>query len=172
MFFNYFKDYFLKKKLKNYLSNVADVTSDNKVQTVGILVDETAFFQTVALKEALIKADFLEKNIAIIAFNANTKKNQLSNYPVFSWEHINWSFQIQETSVLDFIQNPFDVLVSYYDTNNSFLQWITYQSKASFKVGFFSVDKRLNHVLIDTVTQNHKQFVQEFVRILHLFNKI
>ena len=31
MFFNYFKDYFLKKKLKNYLSNVGVLTSDNKV---------------------------------------------------------------------------------------------------------------------------------------------
>jgi hypothetical protein len=162
MFLNYFKDYFLKKKLKNYVSNVADVTSDNKVQTVGILVDETFFFQTLALKEALVNADFLEKNIAILAFKADMKNNQVSNYPVFSWEHINWSFQIQEASVLDFIQNPFDVLVSYYDTNNSFLQWITYQSKASFKVG----------LLINTVTQNYKQFVQEFVRILHLFNKI
>lgn len=172
MFLNYFKDYFLKKKLKNCHSNSGNPVSDNKVQTVGILVDTTAFLYIDEVKQALVDVGFLEKNIAILAFKADKKNDQLKNYPVFNWEHINWSLQIQEASVIDFIQNPFDVLVSYYDTNNSFLQWITCQSKASFKVGFYSVDQRFNHVLINTVTQNYKQFVQEFVRILHLFNKI
>lgn len=172
MFFNYFKEYFLKKKLKSSLSNAGVVTSNNKVQTIGILVDERSFFQTVALKEALIDHNFLEKNISILAFRDPIKAKEDSNYPIFGWEHINCSIQIQEALVLDFIQNPFDVLLSYYDSNNGLLQWVTSQSKATFKVGFFSVDQRLNTILINTQTMNYKEFVQEFVRVLQLFNKI
>ncbi|MEM0576802.1 DUF6913 domain-containing protein [Flavobacterium polysaccharolyticum] len=172
MFFNYFKDYFLKKKLKNSLSNAEVIPSNNKVQTIGILVDERSFLQTLALKEALIEHNFLEKNISIVVFRDPFKVKELNEYPTFGWEHINWSFQIQEALLLDFVKHPFDVLLSYYDTNNGFLQWITSQSKASFKVGFFSVDKRLNHILINTQTMNYKEFVQEFVRVLQLFNKI
>lgn len=172
MFFNYFKDYFLKKKLKSSLSNGGVVASNNKIKTIGILVDERSFFQTLALKEALIEHNFLAKNISILAFRDPIKVNEENSYPVFGWKHINWSFQIQEALVVDFMQNPFDVLLSYYDVNNGLLQWITLQSKASFKVGFFSVDKRLNNILINTQTMNYKEFVQEFVRVLQLFNKI
>lgn len=172
MFFNYFKDYFLKKKLKSGLSNAGVVASSNKVQTIGILVDERSFFQTVALKEALIEHDFLEKNISILAFRDPIKVKEDSSYPVFGCKHINWSFQIYEVVVVDFMQNPFDVLLSYYDTNNGFLQWITLQSKAAFKVGFFSEDQQLNTILINTKTMNYKEFVTEFVRVLQLFNKI
>jgi len=63
-------------------------------------------------------------------------------------------------------------LLSYYDTNNGFLEWITLQSKAAFKVGFFSEDQQLNTILINTKTKNYKEFVTEFVRVLQLFNKI
>ena len=51
MFLKYIKDYFLKRNLKNNLQNVKSIASAVSIQTVGLLIDESYFFE----KEALIK---------------------------------------------------------------------------------------------------------------------
>lgn len=172
MFFNYFKDFFLKKKLKKILLDTREITLVQKVNTIGILVDEASFFQTMALKKSLIEKGFHNNNIFILAFKNSKELETEKAYPVFGWDNMSLGLQIHEKKIVEFIQYPFDVLLSYYETNNSFLQWITNQSKASLKVGFYAVDKRLNHIMINTKTENYNQFVQEFVRVLQRINKI
>jgi hypothetical protein len=51
MFLNYLKDFFLKRILKNSLHNVKSSTLTNSIQKVGLLIDESYFFE----KEALVK---------------------------------------------------------------------------------------------------------------------
>lgn len=171
MFFNYFKDFFLKKKLKNTLLSTSEISLHNKVQTLGILVDETKFPQTKDLKKLLIEKGFLEKSITILAFKSAKDLKVMEEYSVFGWENIGFDLVVSEKNVLEFIQNPFDVLLSYYDANNGFLQWITNKSKAKFKVGFFLENYSLNHLMIQTQIKNYSQFVQEFVRVLQLIKK-
>ncbi|MGL2993772.1 DUF6913 domain-containing protein [Flavobacterium sp. TSSA_36] len=171
MFFNYFKDFFLKKKLKNILLNTRKISLSNEVQSIGLLVDEVTFNQTNALTKALIANGFHEQNITVLAFKEAKHLNQPCEYSVFSWKSLSLDLQIQDPKVLDFIRFPFDVLLSYYDTQNSFLEWITHQSLAKFKVGFFTIDHRLNDLLINTQTINYNQFAQEFMRVLQSIKK-
>jgi hypothetical protein len=49
---------------------------------------------------------------------------------------------------------------------------ITRNSKAQFKVGFSSIDKRLNHLMIKTQIINHSVFVTELFKYLKLLKKI
>ena len=65
------------------MSNAEVIPSNNKVQTIGILVDERSFLQTLALKEALIEHNFLEKNISIVVFRDPFKVKELNEYPDF-----------------------------------------------------------------------------------------
>jgi len=66
----------------------------------------------------------------------------------------------------------FDLLISYYDVEKAILLTITHNSKAQFKVGFSSVDKRLNHLMINTNAENYKVFTHELFRYLKILNKI
>ncbi|WP_442562031.1 DUF6913 domain-containing protein, partial [Flavobacterium circumlabens] len=43
MFLNYIKEFFVKKSLKNNLHNVKNEVFTSKVQTIGLLVDESKF---------------------------------------------------------------------------------------------------------------------------------
>ena len=45
-------------------------------------------------------------------------------------------------------------------------------SKAIFKVGFASIDKRLNHFMINTNAENYKVFAEEMFKYLRILNKI
>ena len=60
MFLNFSKDYFLKRFLKNSLQNAKSNSLSNKINTVGVLIDESNFFEKEALIQELIKGGLLE----------------------------------------------------------------------------------------------------------------
>lgn len=85
---------------------------------------------------------------------------------------MNWRGEFKQEFVAEFLKFPFDMLISYYDTEKKPLLLATHQSKALFKVGFSTVDKRLNHLMINTNVENYKVFVHELFRYLKILNKI
>jgi hypothetical protein len=172
MFLNYIKDYFLKRILKNSLQNVKCISSTVPIQTVGVLVDESYFFEKDALVKELIANGILENNIKIIVYRDKLKKNEVYLQPTFSIKHLNWKGEIIDPSVNDFINNKFDLLISYYDVEKAILLNITHNSKALFKVGFSTIDKRLSHFMIKASAENYKVFVQELFKYLKILNKI
>ena len=172
MFLNYIKNYFLIKILKNNLHNVKTSSSIASIQTVGLLIDESYFFEKEALVNDLKANGILESNIKIIVYKDKWKKNEVYSRPTFGIKHLNWNAQINNPEVNDFITEKFDLLISYYDVEKAFLIKITHSSKALFKVGFSSVDKRLNHLIINTNAENHTVFVHELFRYLKILNKI
>lgn len=172
MFLKYIKDYFLKRILKNNLQNVKSISSAVSIQTVGVLIDESYFFEKEALMEELKANGILENNIKLVVYRDKLRKNESYSQPTFSIKHLNWKAEITNPAVNDFINEKFDLLISYYDVEKAILLNITHNSKALFKVGFSSVDKRLNHLMINTNAENYKVFVHELFRYLKILNKI
>jgi hypothetical protein len=172
MFLNYIKNFFLKKIYHKKIQNVIIASSQNKIQTVGLLIDESYFFEKDALVKGLIANGILEKNIKIIAYRDKFKKNELNPQPIFSMKDFNWKSQITNLEVNNFILEKFDLLINYYDVEKSILLKITSDSKADFKVGFSTIDIRLNHFMISTNAENYTVFTQELFRYLKILNKI
>ena len=100
------------------------------------------------------------------------KKNQGIKYTTFSAGELKWSGQITSVEINDFINEKFDLLISYYNVEKAILLQITNNSKAQFKVGFSSIDKRLNHFIIKTEINNYSVFISELFKYLKLLNKI
>lgn len=172
MFLNYIKNYFLIKILKNNLHNVKASTSVSSIQTIGLLIDESYFFEKEALVKEIITNGILENNIKILVYRDKLKKNEVYKQPTFGIKHLNWNAKINNIEVKDFINEKFDLLISYYDVEKAGLLKVTYDAKAQFKVGFSSIDKRLNHLMINTNAENHAVFVHESFRYLKILNKI
>ena len=172
MFLNYIKNFFLKRLLKNSLQNVKSVPSSLPIQTIGVLIDESYFSEKEALVAELIAHGISESNIKIIIYRDKLRKNEVNLLPTFSVKHLNWRTEIVDLTVKDFINQRFDLLISYYDVEKAILLNITHNSKALFKTGFASVDKRLNHLIINTNAENYKVFVHELFRYLKILNKI
>jgi hypothetical protein len=172
MFLNYIKDFWVKKILKNTWHNVKNATLVTPIKSVGLLVDESYFSQ----KEELLKELFLNgitnDNLKVIIFRDKLKKNEVYSQPTFGNKHLSWNGNFTEIVVSDFINEKFDLLISYYDLEKAPLLLITHHSKAQFKVGFSSIDKRLNHLMIDTNAENFKVFVNELFKYLKILNKI
>jgi hypothetical protein len=172
MFLNYLKNFFTKKIVKDTLLNVKHIESDSNIKTVGIIFDESYFYEKEALVQELVKNGIFERNIKILVFKDKIKKNELFDYPTFSHKDLSWTATFDKSEVKDFIAQKFDLLINYYDTEKSALLLVSNQSKASFKVGFSSIDKKLNHFMIDTNAENYQIFIEELFKYLKILNKI
>jgi hypothetical protein len=172
MFLNDIKNYFLIKFLKNNFLNVKSISSPNPIQTVGLLIDESYFLQKEAVVKEIIANGILENNIKIIVYKDKIKKSEVYAGPTLEAKHINWNLKINNLAINDFIDQQFDLLISYYDVEKAILLKVTHDSKAQFKVGFSSIDKKLNHLMINTNAENHTVFVHELFKYLKILNKI
>lgn len=172
MFLNYLKDFSTKKIVKNSLSNVKHLASDSVIKTVGIIFDETYFYEREAMVRELIQNGIAENDIKILVFKDKIKKNEVFDYPTFSHKDLSWRATVDKKEVKDFIAEPFDLLINYYDTEKVALLLVSHQSKAGFKVGFAAIDKRLNHFMINTNVENYKVFMDELFKYLKILNKI
>ena len=90
MFLNYLKDFATKKIVKNSLSNVKHSASDKVIKTVGIIFDESYFYEREALVKELIQNGIHENDIKILVFKNKIKKNEVFDYPVFSHKDLSW----------------------------------------------------------------------------------
>lgn len=172
MFLNYFKDFATKKIVKKSLSNAKHIASDKVIKTVGIIFDVSYFNQSKELLDELISQGIREENIKILVFKDKIKKNETFDYPVFSYKDLSWIATVDNKQVMDFVNEPFDLLINYYDIEKAILLLVSNLSKASFKAGFSVIDKRLNHLMIDTNVENYKIFADELFKYLKILNKI
>jgi hypothetical protein len=166
MFLNYIKEFFVKKSLKNNLNIVKNEVFTSNIQTVGLLVDETQFRYSKELIKELVLNGIAEENIKIVAYRRKFKKKKIYSKPTFGRKHIDWRGQITEAFLSEFIDTEFDLLISYYEVETPILMMLTSKSKAKFKVGFSSVDKKLNRWMIETTTAEYKLFISELFRYL------
>jgi hypothetical protein len=172
MFLNYLKDFFTKKTVKKGLSNAADSTTASTINTVGIIFDESYFYEKEALVGELVANGIPESNVEMLVFKNKIKKNEIFDYPVFSNKDLSWRATFSKSEVRNFIDRDFDLLINYYDTEKSALMIVSNLSKAKFKVGFASVDNKLNHFMINTTAENYQVFMEELFKYLKILNKL
>jgi hypothetical protein len=172
MFLNQIKNYFLLKILRKNIQNTNSNKDINSIRSVGLLIDESYFSEKDALINEIVRFGIDKKNISVIIYRDKWKKNEIYQYPTFGIQHLNWNTQITNPVVRTFVKEKFDLLINYYDVEKAFLKKVSYQSRAQFKVGFSSVDKRLNNLMLNTNIENHSVFVKELFRYLKILNKI
>jgi hypothetical protein len=172
MFIKYIKELSVKKILKGSLHNVKPSSLVKKINTVGVLIDESYFEDKDALAKELVDQGIQEMNIKFLIFKDKIKKSDVFFQPTFCNIDLSWNGNIKKGFVNEFINQPFDLLISYYDIEKAPLLLVTHHSKALFKTGFSTVDKRLNHLMISTNAENYKVFIHELFRYLKILNKI
>jgi hypothetical protein len=172
MFLKYIKDFFTLKLIKKSLANVKISGAETKIKTVGILFDETYFYEKESLIQALLSFGIDAKNVQNLVYKDVIKKNETFDYPTFSHKDLSWKATFENSEVKAFMAQRFDLLINYYDMPKSPLLAVSNQSKALFKVGFASIDKKLNHFIINTTAEKHEEFMTELVKYLKILNKL
>ncbi len=166
MFLNYIKEFFVKKSLNDNLNKGKSGVFTKNVQTIGLLIDESTFENSEALIKELTLHGIASENIKVAAYKEKFKEKDTYIRPTFGKKHFNWSGEVTEVFLNEFVNSEFDLLLSYYDVENVFLMFVTSKSKAKFKIGFSAVDQNLNRLMINTELGNYKLFISELFRYL------
>ena len=90
----------------------------------------------------------------------------------FSPKDFGWKGKINNIDLQSFLDEDYDVLISYYKTNNVLLNLITATSKANLKVGLTRTDERLYDLIIDVSSEKFDTFKIEFKKYLNILNKL
>lgn len=172
MFLKFIKDFSLKKIIKKKLSHYKPVSSPDRIVTVGIIVDESYFSDKEPLIIELVGNGIGRSNIKTLSFMERIRPKEIVECCHYTRKNISVTGHFEKPDVKEFIETPFDMLISYYDVEKPPLVLATIRSKAKFKVGFSSVDNRLNHFMISSQAEKYREFISELFKYLKILNKI
>jgi hypothetical protein len=169
--FQRFKETVLKRQLEELLpQREFSVNSPSKkISSIGIITSEkiTTEVDLQIEIETLLKC----RNSKMYSFRKFDKTADVS-CKYFTEKDINWKGQFTQDNMQVFIEQPFDLLIGYFDTNNIFLETAVLQSKAEFKVGFAGVNSRLYKIEISEKTANLNAFTLELKKYLRIIKKL
>ncbi len=77
-----------------------------------------------------------------------------------------------DTSVSGFVEQSFDLLICFYGEKNLYLEYVTLQSKAAFKVGFTHSNIQSLDLEIVVPTENIDGFFEEIKKYLTILGKL
>ncbi len=172
MFSKIIKDFFLKKIISSKLTSADLDVSINKIHTVGVIIDESYFSNIDSLKKEIEQYGVEQKNIKILLFKKKVSKKEVVKELFFTRNDMKINGEISKNEVNVFLDQPFDLLINYYEVERPSLLLVSKASKAHFKVGFSTIDKRVNHFMVNTSVSQYKEFISELFKYLKILNKL
>ena len=172
MFLKLFRKRSNQKYINKILNSKRSKISEKKIRSVGIILNLEEFNDYDKLIEILKDFGINEIRIKFITYvsNKDTQLNSWDDY--FTPEDFGWSGNIKNIALNEFIDFKYDVLISYYRSDNTDLNLATAKSKANFKIGISNFDQRLNDFIIDIDTVYVDVFRNELEKYLKGLNKI
>lgn len=143
--------------------------SSDKIKTIGIIASDEITKWLDVKKDAITV--FNDTEISICSFRPFSKKNQISKAH-FSEKSFGWKAQVKDNNLNQFLNEPFDLLIGYFNKNNLYTELAVLQSNATFKVGFAKVNSKLYDMEIKDVPKNTIRFFEELKKYLQILNKL
>jgi len=164
------KKAFIKKRFKKLLKEEEyRVASNEEVYTVGIIASGE-------ISKWLKIEDEVEKilglgNIRIYSYRPFSKSD-VPSYKYFTEKDFNWKGEPKKPAFKNFIEEPHDLLIGYFNKKNLYLENAVLQSKAKFKVGFAKVNQELYDLEIAEYPTKIESYLSELKKYLIVLNKL
>lgn len=165
------KESSIKKNFDNLLQKKeADKTiSDREITTIGILSDDE-ISRFIDIKE-YVENTFKPRSVRIYSYRDYSRKDNVS-FKHFSDKDFNWKGIVNQQNFKSFLEEPFDLLIGYFNKKNLFLESAVLQSNASFKAGFSGVNQKLYDIEIFGIPNHIEDYLQELKKYLIILGKI
>lgn len=164
------KKYFIKKHFQKLLLQKAieRTVCQKEIKTVGIITTDAIFGGFNLLEE--VEKTLNIKNAKMYSLRVNKKQPVLETH--FSEKDFDWKGAIIQPKFKSFIDEPFDLLIGFFNTENLYLESAVLQSNAAFKVGFSDVNQQLYDIEIAETENRTATFLEELKKYLLLLKKL
>jgi hypothetical protein len=166
-----FKERILSKRIKKRLENNIEVrsVSNEKINSIGVLANNSSTYLDEFVNR--LEQELNCKQIQLFLFKPFSKK-EIINENQFTDKDVNWRGNFTNQHIIDFLDNPFSLLIGFFADDNLYLKNAVLQSKAGFKVGFSTVEQNLFELVVDSELQNTSEFIDELKKYLVALQKI
>mgnify|MGYP000023169379 FL=1 len=172
MFFKRFKTLSLQKNITLVLKSRAKNFHSAKVSSIGVVFDYDSYHNYEFFQELINELGIMKNKIRFIAMIDQEKNRPNSWDSFFSLENFDWLGRPNNVEIDNFVDQPFDLLISYYNPNKLELSLVTALSKANFKIGINSEDSRLHDLIIDVKPSKIDVFKVELIKYLTQLNRL
>ncbi len=166
----------IKRKLaQKYISKHSDATREinqNKIKTLGVLVDATLFHEFPFINDLSKLFNVSKSEISLLYYHPSTKQAKEMNVPVFTSNALAFGGQIKGEVVENFVNQKFDALLNFHEGQQLLLNLVSVHSKAKFKIGFSEANTKLNDFTVVTAIKNIETIRTELKKYLSILNKI
>ena len=172
MAFGKFKEQALLKKFQKELNLIPDIRTPNskEIHSVAILTNN-ALFEEIDIEEQIKNSIESVRNVHIYSYKKYKKTDPIT-YKHFTEKDIDWNGNIKDPSLESFLENPFDLLIGYFDINNLYLEYCALKSNATFKIGFAKVNDKLFDLVVSEDPKKIDSFIEVIKKYLELLHKI
>jgi len=160
------------KKTKRNLENRDLSGLNNKLKTIGFLVDESQFQDFDKLYAFYKPFGLQPKDVKVFSFIRFKKSLPTLRQNQLHHKEINWKGHITNSNATEFLDSEFTVLVALYNGRNTFLDLMVSESKAHFKVGFHKSDPKLYDLLLGIDPNDVELLEKELLKYTKVLNKL
>lgn len=171
MFFKGIKRKSAQKYITSSLKTRA-TPANGKIFSLAILVDASKYNEFPFLNEISAVFGIKPESISILYYHQD--KNIAKKFPetMFTDADLGFKGSIKNKSATEFINTPYDGLLSFWKEDKLLLSLAAVQSKAKFKIGFSGANDAINDLSITTELDDIKTFTFELKKYLSILNKI
>lgn len=90
------------------------------------------------------------------------RKSNAHYSPQFNRYHLHWDGDLLHPYLSELLDQKFDLMLNYFKKSDLALLALSSSIQAGFRVGFSSVDQRLNDLILASDVFQPKQFAEEF----------
>ncbi len=169
MIFKSLHESLVKKKINKSLEllNEQIRIKPNPVKTIGCIIDPLFPVEVNNFIKLVNKIGLKEKDLKLITFQENENGfNIFSNMNVTP-KSISFTGNLTGKDSLEFISYDYDLLINFFKSNNV-LTLLSSKVNAKFRVGFSSVDSRLNDLMFSDKINKFKEFDSELIKYLRI----
>jgi len=167
----WFQELLLRRKvnqLKNEPINVATHPL-NQVKNIIVLFDATLPVDPLLLRQKIVA--IADKNAKITFLNFNKKKMAHQN-AFIAVSPLDLSFGGQLRPWLqDICSAQYDVVIHFFNTPKTVMEWIGLHLKAPLRVGFKNVSLELNNLILDFPEESLDGFFESLTKYMNIINQ-
>lgn len=168
-----FYNYFLNQKLKTLSIDRKPICFED-ARTVAILFDASSPENQVTVSNYKKRLRGMGKKVEVMAF-VNNKDQQNTNYVFkhFNKKNLNWYFHPTGSTISQFINEPYDILMCLHTNPVLPLEYISALSKAHLRVGPYYEDKTFCYdLMIDNMDDDDlNNFIGQIDNVLKIINR-
>ncbi|SNZ00665.1 DUF6913 domain-containing protein [Flagellimonas pacifica] len=177
MFLKGLQDKFKVKSGLKYLQEEMEkpptvVDRDKGISSIGCIVDVDNFQNAEVFYELIDDFSLRPNAIKIIGYKREYDKNSPYAIQIYSDKDLGWKGVIENGYVLEFLGREYDMLINYYQEDNLMMKLLSVKTQARLKVGFGTLDPKINDLILNTSFKDFKIFKSELKKYLKVLNEL